>query len=114
MCMEVVDTFPYSSQSPILSNMMLTQVQTIQACYDFMCDLPYTGLAEVCEESQVTPISTLLHEDTPHGVPYFDIEFVSIQDAIRFTRTYLGSNDLSDLRDYLQLDVTQSELQDMM
>jgi len=81
--------------------MMLTQVQTIQACYDFMCDLPYTGLAQVCEESQVTPISVILHEDTPHGVPYFDIEFVSIQDAIRFTETYLGSDDPADILEYL-------------
>lgn len=93
---------------------MYTQVQTIQAQFDFISDLPYTGLAEVCEESQVTPISATLHENTSHGVPYFDLEFVSIQDAIRFTRTYLDSNSLSELCDYLQLDVTKSELQDML
>ena len=90
-----------TNNSFIYSLPMHTQVQTIQACYDFMCDLPYTGLAEVCEESQVKPISVILHEDTPHGVPYFDIEFVSIQDAIRFTETYLGSDDPADILEYL-------------
>jgi len=69
--------------------------------YDFVSDLPYTGLAEVCEVSDVSPVSAILHENTPHGVPYFELTFKNRDDAIRFTEVYLDSDDSAEIQEYL-------------
>ena len=71
--------------------------QTIN--YDFISDNICTAVAQVLELSRVTPNSITFNNNTFNNVT---IEFNTTNDAIRFTKVYLGDDcTSSDIMEYV-------------
>ena len=66
--------------------------------YDFFSDPTLTAVAQVCEESNVAPLSVTFN---PTEFDNVTVEFRSHSDAIQFTAIYLGSDDASDIAEYV-------------
>jgi|14_taG_2_1085336.scaffolds.fasta_scaffold124163_1 hypothetical protein len=66
--------------------------------YDFFSDYTLTAVAQVCEESNVAPLSVTFN---PTEYDNVTVEFRSHRDAIQFTATYLDSDDVSDIAEYV-------------
>lgn len=74
-----------------------TMKQTIS--YDFVEDNTCTAVAQVLELSRVTPLSITFNNNTFNNVR---IEFNTTNDAIRFTKVYLGEDcTSSDIMEYV-------------
>jgi hypothetical protein len=71
--------------------------QTIS--YDFVEDNSCTAVAEVLELARVTPLSITFNNSTINNVT---VEFNTTDDAIRFTKVYLGDDcTSSDIMEYV-------------
>ncbi len=66
--------------------------------YDFVEDNPCTAVAQVLELSRVRPLSIKFNPTMYDNVT---IEFNTTEDAISFTEIYLGSDDPSDIMEYV-------------
>ena len=67
--------------------------------YDFIEDNTCTAVAEVLEMARVTPLSIAFNNNQFNNVR---IEFSSTNDAIRFTKVYLGDDcTSSDIMEYV-------------
>jgi len=82
-------------------SMNTTQPKTMNQIisYDFVEDNTCTAVAEVLELSRVTPLSITFNNDTFNNVR---IVFNTTNDAIRFTKVYLGDDcTSSDIMEYV-------------
>ena len=67
--------------------------------YDFIEDNTCTAVAQVCEMAQVTPLSITFNPTMYDNVT---VEFNTTEDAIRFTKVYLGDDcTSSDIMEYV-------------
>ncbi len=66
--------------------------------YDFVEDNTCTAVAQVLELSRVRPLSIKFNPTMYDNVT---IEFNTTEDAISFTEIYLGSDDPSDIMEYV-------------
>ena len=81
--------------------MNTTQTQTMNQTisYDFVEDNSCTAVAEVLELARVTPLSITFNNSTINNVT---VEFNTTNDAIRFTKVYLGDDcTSSDIMEYV-------------
>ena len=67
--------------------------------YDFIEDNPCTAVAQVLEMARVTPLSITFNPTMYDNVT---VEFNTTEDAIRFTKVYLGDDcTSSDIMEYV-------------
>ena len=67
--------------------------------YDFIEDNPCTAVAQVLEMARVTPLSIAFNNNQFNNVR---VEFNTTEDAIRFTKVYLGDDcTSSDIMEYV-------------
>ena len=80
-----------------MNNTQTTMKQIIN--YDFVEDNTCTAVAEVLEIARVTPLSITFNNNQFNNVR---VEFSSTNDAIRFTKVYLGDDcTSSDIMEYV-------------
>ncbi len=78
--------------------MNTTQTMNQIIHYDFVEDNTCTAVAQVLELSRVRPLSIKFNPTMYDNVT---IEFNTTEDAISFTEIYLGSDDPSDIMEYV-------------
>ena len=81
--------------------MNITSTKTMKQIinYDFIEDNTCTAVAQVLEMAQVTPLSITFNPTMYDNVT---VEFNTTEDAIRFTKVYLGDDcTSSDIMEYV-------------
>ena len=95
-------TYPLQSYSPPIDHYSMNTQSTIMTqtiSYDFIEDNTCIAVAQVLELSRVTPNSITFNNNTFNNVT---IEFNTTNDAIRFTKVYLGDDcTSSDIMEYV-------------
>ena len=78
---------------------MLSVLTPTRISFDFHSDNPLAEVGEVLDISGVKPLSITFNPTTLYD--NVTIEFANRDDAMRFSEVYVGSEDPSDIQEYV-------------